>query len=297
MKDSFPNFAQTLRNFCLRCNVTAKQGAQYRADKARQTKICRSTRANLRSEFLSFCQRGAGIDRPYSCDGRALYCFSPLVMLATFGIEIILAIVVFVRHRATRFGKTAGFVLILLAVFQFAEYRICTAEGALPVLWSRVGFVAITLLPLMGLYLVSLVSHKPHFLKLGYLSAAAFVVYFIFVPKAITGAICAGNYVIFNTSNDLYRLYGFYYLGFLLLGIWESVEKIASLKRRTTSKRALQWLIVGYLSFMAPMGLAYITFPVTRNAVASIMCGFALTLAFILAFKVVPVFNRTHHSG
>ena len=96
------------------------------------------------------------------------------------------------------------------------------------------------------------------------------------------------NYVIFNTSNDLYRLYGFYYLGFLLLGIWESVEKIASLKRRTTSKKVLQCLIAGYISFMGPMGLAHIFLPATRNAAASIMCGFALTLAFILGCKIVP---------
>jgi hypothetical protein len=161
-------------------------------------------------------------------------------------------------------------------------------------LWSRIGFVAITLLPLTGLYLVSLVSHKPHFLKLGYASALGFVLYFIFVPKSITGAICGGNYIVFNTSNDLYRLYGFYYWGFLLLGIWESIEKIASLKGRTSSKKILQWLIVGYLSFMAPMGTVYTLFPSTRNAVASIMCGFALLLAFILAFKIVPAYDRAH---
>lgn len=217
-------------------------------------------------------------------------------MAATFIIEIVLAIIVFIRERVTRFGKTAGFVLVLLATFQFAEYRICTI-GDDSQFWARLGFVAITLLPLAGLYLVSLVSHKPHFLKLGYASAAAFVVYFLFVPKSITGAICGGNYVIFNTSTDLYRLYGFYYLGFLLLGIWESVEKIASLRRRTAAKRALQWLIVGYVSFMGPMGLAYILFPGTRNAAASIMCGFALTLAFLLAFKIVPTYNRTHETG
>jgi hypothetical protein len=229
-------------------------------------------------------------------DQRTLYCFSPPVMIATFVIEIILAIIVFIRYRVTRFGKSAGLVLVLLATFQFAEYRICTTTE-IPLLWSRIGFVAITLLPLMGLYLVSLVSHKPHFLKLGYVTAGGFVFYFIFVPKSITGAICGGNYVIFNTSNDLYRLYGFYYLGFLLLGIWESVEKIASLKRRTTSKKVLQWLIVGYISFMGPMGLAYIFLPATRNAAASIMCGFALTLAFILGLKIVPAYNRTHHTA
>ena len=107
-------------------------------------------------------------------------------MIATFVIEIILAIMVFIRYRVTRFGKSAGLVLVLLATFQFAEYRICTTTE-IPLLWSRIGFVAITLLPLMGLYLVSLVSHKPHFLKLGYVTAGGFVFYFIFVPKSITG--------------------------------------------------------------------------------------------------------------
>ena len=103
-------------------------------------------------------------------------------MIGTFVIEAILAVVTFLRYRATRFGSTACLVLVLLATFQYAEYRICTTTNH-PIIWSRIGFVAITLLPLAGLYLVSLVSHKLHFLKLGYASAAAFVVYFIFVPK------------------------------------------------------------------------------------------------------------------
>src|SRR6185295_6424317 len=162
-------------------------------------------------------------------------------MVATLVIELFLAAFVFVRHHTSRFGKAAGVVLLLLATFQFAEYRICTAAESGTTLWSRMGFVAITLLPLMGLYLVSLVSHKPHFLTLGYVTAAGFALYFIFVPKSITGAICGGNYVIFNTSNDLYRLYGFYYLGFLLLGIWESIERVASQKRRTRATTSLQW--------------------------------------------------------
>jgi hypothetical protein len=223
--------------------------------------------------------------------GQTLYCFSPAIMVATLVIELLLAVFVFVRHRTTRFGKVAALVLLLLATFQFAEYRICSTAGGATLLWSRIGFVAITLLPVAGLYLVSLVSRKPHFIKLGYVTCAAFILYFIFVPKSITGAICGGNYVVFNTSNDLYRLYGFYYVGFLLLGIWESIEKVSSLKRHTRSKRALQWLIVGYLSFMAPMGAVYVFFPTARNGVASIMCGFAIALALILAFKVVPAYE------
>src|SRR5215471_4163757 len=114
---------------------------------------------------------------------QTFYCFSPEVMMATFIIELILATFVFFRYRVTRFGRAAAGVLLLLGTFQLAEYRICTTTGGVPLFWSRVGFVAITLLPLAGLYLVHLVSHKPHFLKLGYATAAAFVVYFVLVPK------------------------------------------------------------------------------------------------------------------
>ena len=117
-----------------------------------------------------------------------LFCFSPLVMVATFLVEAILAVFVFVRYHATRFGKVAGTVLILQAVFQFAEYRICTHNGDVSLFWPRIGFAAITLLPVCGLYLVALVSHKPHFLKLGYATAAAFILYFVFVPKSISAA-------------------------------------------------------------------------------------------------------------
>ena len=223
-----------------------------------------------------------------------LYCFSPPVMVATMLAEIVLAVYVFIRHRMTRFGKVTGLVLVLLATFQFAEYRICTTVGGAVQLWSRIGFIAITLLPIAGLYLVSLVSHKQHFLKIGYASAAAFIVYFILVPKSISSASCSGNYVLFSGPTEFYRLYGLYYWGFLLLGIWESIEKIESLNRLSKLRSLLQWLIIGYLSFMAPMSAAYLLFPQTRSAVASIMCGFAVTMAFLYALKIVPAYERTH---
>jgi len=78
------------------------------------------------------------------------------------------------------------------------------------------------------------------------------------------------------------------------LGIWESLEKIPSLKQTTSSRKTLQWLIVGYLSFMASMGTTYTLVPATRNAVASIMCGFALAMPFILTFKWCRHRNAFH---
>jgi hypothetical protein len=215
-------------------------------------------------------------------------------MLATFAIELLFAALVFIRYRVTRFGKVSVLVLALLAVFQFAEFRICTTPGEISKLWPRIGFAAVTLLPLAGLYLVSLVSRKPHFLKLGYATAIGFGAYFVFVPKSISSAICGGNYIIFNASNDFHLLYGIYYLGFLLLGIWESIEHIESLTRASRAKSVLQWMIIAYISFMGPMAATYLLFPVTRNAVASIMCGFAVAMAVILTFKIVPAYDRMH---
>lgn len=214
-------------------------------------------------------------------------------MLATFLIEIALATFVFIRHRSTRFGKTAGLTLILLAVFQIAEYKICARSDDISILWAKVGFVAITLLPVLGLYLVSLVSRKPHFLWAGYLSAAAFAGYFLLVPKSISAAICGGNYVIFKASHDVYWLYGLYYWGFLLLGIWESLEKMSEVDGGRV-RNVLKWMIVAYASFMAPMGAVYFLVPITRGAFASVMCGFAVTMAFLLALKIVPAYDLTH---
>jgi hypothetical protein len=63
----------------------------------------------------------------------------------------------------------------LLASFQFAEYRISTRTDAASLLWARIGFIAITLLPVAGLDLVSLVSPKQHFLNISYGTAFGFV--------------------------------------------------------------------------------------------------------------------------
>lgn len=68
-------------------------------------------------------------------------------MIATFAIKLMLAAYVFVRYRVTRFGQVAAGVFILLATFQIADFRICTTSDASALLWSRVGFVAITILP------------------------------------------------------------------------------------------------------------------------------------------------------
>jgi len=219
-----------------------------------------------------------------------LFCFTPEVMVATFVIEIALAIYTFIKARTTKFGRVATYTLIFLAIFQLAEFQIC--RGSNPLLWSRVGLLAITILPVLGIYLISLLNKRTWLHYLGYILSAGFALYFVLVPKAIDGAACGGNYVIFNAPQGLFNFYGFYYFGFLLLAIWESFHRLVEDKKNMILRKILFWFIIGYLSFILPLTIVYTLIVSTRVAIASIMCGFAIVFAFILALKIVPLYLR-----
>lgn len=217
-----------------------------------------------------------------------LYCFSPLVMLLTFITEFALALYTFIKSRKA--GSDYGIVigLIFLGTFQLAEYMIC--RGSDPLLWSRIGLFVITFLPVFGYYLVSGIEkdYKPARYELVLATAIAF--FFVFYPRALTGAACEGNYVILNMKPALYQFFAYYYFGFLLLGIWKALRGIADNPNKKQMKKALMWLIIGYLSFILPLTLVYFFLAGTRQGIASIMCGFAIVFAFILTFKIAPIY-------
>ncbi len=219
-----------------------------------------------------------------------LFCFSPAVMVATFIIEITLAVYIYFQNR--RFGHNTLIVsiLTLLATFQLSEYMICRGGDAL--LWSRIGLVSITLLPLLGFVLIGVIRNNTRYSLLGALVALAFSIIFSFWPNTVNDAACAGNYVILNVQPLVHSFYGYYYFGLLLLGIYFAFRGMEENKKDKRSQSALLWMIIGYLSFILPLSLVYIFIAGTRNGIASIMCGFAVIFAFILAFKVSPMYHR-----
>ena len=203
-------------------------------------------------------------------DKGRLYCFSPLVMIITFAIEIILAIYAWTKSIKAKSDVGIVVLLVFLAIFQLAEYQIC--DGLSSDFWSRTGFLAITFLPVIGLYLVFRLNREAYLLKIGFTIAIIFSLLFIFDQTIINNVNCSGNYVIFDLNSRISSLYGYYYFGFLLV--------------------AMRWFIFGYLSFILPLTVVYITLPITRMAVASIMCGFAVIFAFILTFKIAPIYHK-----
>lgn len=220
---------------------------------------------------------------------NTLYCFSPPVMLATIIIEFGLLIYSLVRYRFTLVTKLVALTLFSLAMFQVAEFRTCgKVLGEASLLWSRMGYVFITLLPPLGLHLISAIAKKkPSLLHwVADASAAVLVVIFGLLPSSLYLAVCGGNYVIFKIHAALGVVYGFYYIGFLLAGLALAASYMKKAKK--DQYKALTWVMLGYLMFLIPTGIVNVIDPKSINGVPSIMCGFAVLYALTLAFVVLP---------
>lgn len=220
-----------------------------------------------------------------------LYCFSPPVMIATMVVEIILVILTFVRIKKSAIKNLAIVTLVLLALFQLAEFLVChTYRGLDSLMVSRLGFVAITLLPAVGIHMANTIASRKHNWSTitAYLFALGFIAYFLVAPNSISSSICPGNYVIFRLSESAGMAYGTYYFT-LLGGLLALTTYLSIIQKNKRKQKSLAWLLIGGLSFLVPTGIAYLTISEASNAIPSVMCGFAVLYAILLAFAVVPL--------
>lgn len=215
------------------------------------------------------------------------YCFNPTVMFATFIIEAFLAAYLFLRYKMTLLIKLAIFMLLSLATFQLAEYMVCEGDQSNAMAWSRIGYVAITLLPAIGVHIVQIMTRSKAMwaVQAAYLLCLAFVITFSF-GDAFSGHSCEGNYVIFQLYSPFGGAFFMYYFT-LLIGtiIWAfNVARTATAKLRN----ALHFYILGYFVFIVPALLINVWKPHTLAGLPSIMCGFAILFALIFTFLVIP---------
>lgn len=215
-------------------------------------------------------------------------------MLATFTIEICLSLYTLWRYKLTVLTRLVITSLFFLALFQLCEYFVCGGLGMQSVTWSRIGYVAITTLPPLGLHELHIFADKPwrRLVVAAYCTMAAFIAYFLLYRHAFTGYVCTGNYVIFQLGLRPSYAYGLYYYGWLLTAIilgmkWanELLKAGQSAHKRLLSVRGM---IVGYLVFLVPTAVANSVKPETRSGIPSIMCGFAVLFALILVLYILP---------
>ncbi len=216
------------------------------------------------------------------------YCFNPFVMAITAVAELLLAIYVLAKvpkNTSTMLGLS---ILLLLAVFQVAEYSICEGSILGSDTWSRIGFAAITLLPPLGVHLYrSLLGKKAGAIEiLAYLTGALWMVVFL-SGNAVDGYQCTTNYLIFTMKPDLGGTYFAYYYAWLLYVLFGSVQQWR--KGTTVNHESLKWLGIGYAAFIIPATFIWLLDGPAAKGLPSIMCGFAVILALILGLRVLPL--------
>jgi hypothetical protein len=221
--------------------------------------------------------------------GTTFFCFSPPVMLATFITEMALFGWVAVRYAwsATRNRLALG-MLLCLAIFQLAEYNVCGRFSVDALTWSRIGFVAITLLPPLGIHLGYVLAGKAErqMVAAAYATSLIFVYLFVFSSVAFQSHVCAGNYAIFQLRSGIGGSYFVYYYGWLLYAIGYALQKAKGLSK--LQQKPLYYLVAGYCFFLIPTTVANMVKPETIRGIPSVMCGFALSFALVLVFGILP---------
>lgn len=216
-----------------------------------------------------------------------LYCFSPPAMLVTLIIEFCLAIYTLARYKMNAVSRLATVILIALGCFQLSEYMICGGLGLTHVEWAKFGYVAITLLPVLGVHLILAIAGKkrPLLLSIAYATSIIFVSYFLLDSNALSGQECFANYAVFHTYGIMTPLFGLYYLYWLLTGLYLAWHWS---NRLPNKRKALRAIILGNLLFILPTVFFNAIDPTTIKGIPSIMCGFAVMFALTLAIKVLP---------
>lgn len=209
-------------------------------------------------------------------------------MIATFAIEIGLLLYTIIRYRMSPATRIVVATLFCLAFFQFAEFNVCEGSNGLNEFYSRLGFIAITLLPPLGIHLVRTISGRGSkwLVWTAYATALIFIVTFGFHETAFHSNVCAGNYAVFQLMPNLGGLFFGYYYFWLLVGIGMCLYY--SVKGSQKVREALALQAFGLLSFVLPTGIVNAVKPETINAIPSIMCGFAVIYALVLVFGITP---------
>lgn len=210
-------------------------------------------------------------------------------MVATFLIEMTLAFYVVWRYKMSELTRLVTLLLVSLATFQLAEYFVCGGLGMNGQMWSRVGYVAITLLPPLGLHVTQVIAKKPvnRLTVLAYATSFLWIGLFALSQQAFSGYQCGGNYVIFQLTPPLGGLYFIHYYLWLFITMYLATgyAKKASVRVR----KALQAQVMSYAAFIVPTSLIRLVWPDTAQGMPSIMCGFAVIFAITMAVAIMPL--------
>ena len=215
--------------------------------------------------------------------------YSPLLSLLTAAFEIGAAIWVLRGPGEKRFLRKVALLLVVLAGYQLAEVVVCSQPENL--FWSRLAFCDIVWLPPLGLSLLADYSSPvPNWARRvvqgSFVYAAAMCVWVFVDPANISGTVCSTVLAMYRHDALAFHIVygGFYEAGMLALIIVPSiVMRGADDQRRRALLADLQLGVVG---FVFPAFITQISWKEIDPAIPSLMCHYAIVLAFFLVRSV-----------
>ncbi|MCG3260365.1 MAG: hypothetical protein H7644_11490 [Candidatus Heimdallarchaeota archaeon] len=195
-----------------------------------------------------------------------------------FGIEFFILVAVIIFNRKHPFFWSIASVLILLQLYQLAEFLICI--GVNENITGRIAYTIITFLPPLGYFLSSkVVGWRYPDYWIGFAAATGFSLYYLVTPGSVALESCNPFYAIYSIHHSLY--YGIYYVGIIVYSIIFLVAHLL-FRRNNFDRKSSLFVLIGYLSFLAPMYIMVWVDSYFARTVTSMMCKYALVLAVIL---------------
>jgi prolipoprotein diacylglyceryltransferase len=100
--------------------------------------------------------------------------------------------------------------------------------------------------------------------------------------------VCTGNYVFFQITGLETFYYSIFYFGLIILSVFRGLKFIEQ-NPKSEKNLAIKWFVAGYALFIIPTGIFILVLPDASRGVPSVLCGFAILMALVLALKVAPL--------
>jgi len=208
-------------------------------------------------------------------------CFTPGISISTALIEFAIAVFLLVVYRKTVVVKFFVALLVFLGLYQFTEFMLCTTNNVQ--LWVRLGFLAYTFLPAIGLHFVLRYTKKNFNILMIYIPVIIFSLIALFTKNFSSLAICGKFFVSSKLSINpvVLVLYWLYYT------VYAFVSAFILLRAAMIAKNALKrqvYLMIIMAEFLSifPALILLVLFPSLRLIIfPSVYCQFAIIFAFI----------------
>jgi hypothetical protein len=215
-----------------------------------------------------------------------------IVSLLVACIELILVINLFAFAEKNKLNKTAAVIITVLFIYQLFEFFMCHFGLSYPFM-AYLAFVDISFLPPLVLFYTLKFLDLPwqKYNKHIFIPAILFIIYYgISVPqfKVVSCTVIYASY-----NYPLGTLYGLFYYIPLLISMILLIKHVRNTKTGKTvfmSKVLLSGLFMAFVPVFISFILSAFGYRVLLDAIESIMCKFALIIAFCFGF--VSLYNK-----